>query len=69
MVGFIAFVEYKTWCLQTKMGEDTNQIGRFEALDVILHRHFMDKLSSDSRRNGTEEWVQRLKIFLQYARC
>lgn len=28
-------------------GEDTNQIGRFEVLDVILHRHFMDKWEDD----------------------
>lgn len=30
-------------------GEDTNQIGRFEVLDVILHRHFMDKCEDGLR--------------------
>ena len=33
-------------------GEDTNQIGRFEVLDVILHRHYYGQV-----RGRTAKWM------------
>ena len=30
MVSFIAFVEYKTWCLQTKLGKIQTRLGNVE---------------------------------------
>jgi len=34
----------------------------FEEVNLDLYSRNMDKLSSDSRRNGGEEWIKRLRI-------
>ena len=47
MVGFYSICGIQNMVFTNQNGEDTNQIGRFEVLDVILHRHFMDKWEDD----------------------
>ena len=51
MVGFYSICGIQNMVFTNYNGEDTNQIGRFEVLDVILHRHFIDKCE-DGLRSG-----------------